>query len=1000
MIPISLPKGYQRLGPFPLDSTFVFDTLASLETYATTNLTVYAGQICAVSSTSEVYIIKDDKSLVKIANNQVIVNHVADEKLHLTANQNTLLDGITVTKDTINYLTNVSSNIQDQLDGKSASGHIHANATVDTAGFMSTDDKTKLDAIDGLNTGDQTITLTGDVTGSGNGSFATTLKDTGVVAGQYNSSTTSITPFTVDSKGRITATDTAVVITPAWSSITATPDTLSEYGITDAVNTSETQTISGAKEFTTSPTVPLIPSAAGHAASKAYVDTLAEGLHVHASVHAMRTTSLAIIINYLYPGAIPINYTNGTDGVGAKLTTSASVEWSTVFADPDIVIGSRVILSGEETPAHNGIYVVSSSTELTRASDFDTPTEMAGGDFVFVTHGIDADTGWVLSEPVTQVGISPVIFTQFSGAGAYEAGAGLERNGTTFSVVPGNGITVDGSVSLSMIGSPGTYQSVTVDSYGRVASGTNPTTLSGYGITDAASSTSLSNHISNDDVHLNALQNTLLEGITVTSDKINYLSGVTSAIQNQLDGKSASGHIHAEATTLVAGFMSTGDKTKLDAIDGLNTGDQTITLTGDVTGSGTGNFTTTLKDTGTAGTYNNSATAVTPFTTDSAGRISDTGEAILIRPAWSSITATPDTLSEYGITDAATSADLSNHMGDDDRHLTEQQNILLDAITATSTEINQLSNVSSNIQDQLDGKSASSHIHANSTTLVAGFMSTDDKTKLDAIIPSKLINGANEVELRADANLYLAQGGGIVFGDDTIQTTAPTPDSYLLDRTHHTGTQSYTTITGLGSLATQSGTFSGTSSNVNTGDQTIILTGDVTGSGNGSFETTLKNTGTAGTYNDSATSVTPFTTDSAGRISSTGTAIPITPAWSSITDTPTTLGGYRITDAAAKNAVIDTSIVGGGKTFANADDAKIFHITGTNTLTLPEWAAVNAGWSIGIVNVGGAALTFNRSSTDTINNALTTFTNSVSYSAVYIYKSPTAGSFVAVGVLY
>ena len=42
-------------------------------------------------------------------------------------------------------------------------------------------------------------------------------------------------------------------------------------------------------------------------------------------------------------------------------------------------------------------------------------------------------------------------------------------------------------------------------------------------------------------------------------------------------------------------------------------------------------------------------------------------------------------------------------------------------------------------------------------------------------------------------------------------------------------------VTGLGTLATQSGTFSGTSSGTNTGDQTITLTGDVTGSGTGSF---------------------------------------------------------------------------------------------------------------------------------------------------------------------
>ena len=52
-----------------------------------------------------------------------------------------------------------------------------------------------------------------------------------------------------------------------------------------------------------------------------------------------------------------------------------------------------------------------------------------------------------------------------------------------------------------------------------------------------------------------------------------------------------------------------------------------------------------------------------------------------------------------------------------------------------------------------------------------------------------------------------------------------------------TTTIPYTDITGLGSLATQDGTFSGTSSGTNTGDQTITLTGDITGSGTASFAT-------------------------------------------------------------------------------------------------------------------------------------------------------------------
>jgi len=106
----------------------------------------------------------------------------------------------------------------------------------------------------------------------------------------------------------------------------------------------------------------------------------------------------------------------------------------------------------------------------------------------------------------------------------------------------------------------------------------------------------------------------------------------------------------------------------------------------------------------------------------------------------------------------------------------------------------------------------------------------------------------------------------VVKGNDTRLSDSRTPSSTLSHASTHAAAGSdpvsisASQVSGLGSLATQSGTFSGTSSGSNTGDQTISLTGDVTGSGTGSFAATLAASGaTAGTY-------TSVTVDTKGRV--------------------------------------------------------------------------------------------------------------------------------------
>ena len=114
----------------------------------------------------------------------------------------------------------------------------------------------------------------------------------------------------------------------------------------------------------------------------------------------------------------------------------------------------------------------------------------------------------------------------------------------------------------------GTYRSVTVNAYGHVTAGTNPTTLSGYGITDAK-----------------------------------IASGVITLGSNTITPLTASSTLDATKLTGTASISTTGNAataTTASKADKLTTG-RTISLTGSITGSttfdGSNNVTITTKPT-------------------------------------------------------------------------------------------------------------------------------------------------------------------------------------------------------------------------------------------------------------------------------------------------------------------------------------------------------------------------------------------------------------------
>jgi hypothetical protein len=147
------------------------------------------------------------------------------------------------------------------------------------------------------------------------------------------------------------------------------------------------------------------PTQALGAATKQYVDGVAEGLHVHASVRVATTGNIA---------DLSIGVT-GLDGVALN--------------DND-----RVLVKDQTDPSENGIYVHNASA-LTRAADYNTAGEIDAGDFVFVQGGNTyAATGWVQTQNITTLGTDDILWDQFSGAGEYLAGTGLALDGNTFEI--------------------------------------------------------------------------------------------------------------------------------------------------------------------------------------------------------------------------------------------------------------------------------------------------------------------------------------------------------------------------------------------------------------------------------------------------------------------------------------------------------------------------------------------------------------------------------------
>lgn len=295
------------------------------------------------------------------------------------------------------------------------------------------------------------------------------------------------------------------------------------------------------------------PSSALHAATKQYVDAVAQGLDAKASVKVASTANLTL---------------SGEQTIDGVVTSA-----------------SRVLAKNQSTASQNGIWV-SAAGAWTRATDADAWTELPGA-YCFVEEGtVNGSTGWVCTNTVGgTLGSTSVTFSQFSGAGTYTAGTGLSLTGTQFAISDPELLALAGLTSapdkVPYFSGSGTAALADFSAYGRTL----------VDDADAATARGTLGLVIGTNVQAQNANLASLASLTLAADKLLYATGV---------GTVATADLSAYGRTLIDDADASTARTTLGLGTIATQAASSVALTG-----GTINGTTIGGTTPAAGTFTN-----------------------------------------------------------------------------------------------------------------------------------------------------------------------------------------------------------------------------------------------------------------------------------------------------------------------------------------------------------------------------------------------------------